>query len=226
MSPQRRAAVRWVVNLVEPLIPEPDRAERAAALEAACRASPGWAALFFAGLVSDLAGTLPGSDPWRALSGRVGQVTVGAHPPRVDGAAHPDGRAFGTWQDGADLLEPVYADVELDPALSALSAGLSPGAAALLAAAGYGWDQAHRVAEALGERVVTAGPDAVRWALHRRRAYGVLSDPWPIESAYRWSWRADQHVAGRTWDSGAVAMSLVEESVEALSHLGLAGEQD
>lgn len=57
--------------------------------------------------------------------------------------------------------------------------------------------------------------DAVRWALHRRRSLGVGadSDPWPLESIYRWSWRADRIADGDDWPVDQVEVGILTHHV-------------
>ena len=228
MSPQREAAVHWVVTLVEPLLASADRDRYLQGMREACAASPGWAAVFFGGLVADLVLTLPERDPWRALSARVGSTTVGPRPPDLDGAVTAAARPFGAWTDAEDLLTPVYERVELDPSLSGLTSGLAPHAAALLAGAGYGWQAGRQIALAVAAGdlagLFDAGHAAASWALHRRRSYGVVDDPWPVESAYRWSWRAEQEIAGKQWPLEPVQEAIDEERVESLLRDGAIGD--
>lgn len=112
--------------------------------------TPDWAATFFGGFAADVMLTLPEVDPWRLLSGKVGSFTVGPRPPAEDGAVTRVGEKFGTVRNGFDRLPPMYDDPRNDPYLVALTPDLSPAAAAVLAAAvlaaaGYGWEQANEM---------------------------------------------------------------------------------
>lgn len=57
--------------------------------------------------------------------------------------------------------------------------------------------------------------DAVRWTLHRRRSLGVSvdADPWPLESVYRWAWRADRIADGDAWPVDQVEVGILTHRV-------------
>lgn len=57
--------------------------------------------------------------------------------------------------------------------------------------------------------------DALRWVIHRRRAYGVgiEADPWPTESVYRWSWRADRIADGDDWPIDQIAAGIAMHQI-------------
>ena len=132
---------------------------------------------------SGASGAAPGSTA--ALSG----ASAAPEPPRW-----PSGRAFGTWRDGADLVELAWGSPERDPAFAPLADDLAPGAARVLVAAFCGWRAALAEARALLEAAPPhAGlVDALRWACWRRRAYGLVpaEDVWPYESVHHWAERA------------------------------------
>ncbi|WP_157038549.1 hypothetical protein [Nostocoides jenkinsii] len=210
--PPSSAALGWSLTLVEPLLPTERRALFEAAMHEVVVRTPDWAATFFGGFATDVMLTLPEVDPWRLLSGKVGSFTVGPRPPAEDGAVTRVGEKFGTVRNGFDRLPPMYDDPRNDPYLVALTPDLSPAAAAVLAAAGYGWEQANEMllaasvtpgeAEASdvkvlrrrtpADRLFVVGSEAVRWAIHRRRSYAGKDDLWPLEAASRWAWRADR----------------------------------
>lgn len=236
--------VDWGLSLTEPLISLRARnraASEIASLHVHHRAQ---ARLFWAGVCSDIVRTLPVRDPWRQLSARYGARTVGPNPPPVNGALDPDGRPFGTWHDAADLTPLVYATPSDDPALAALvDDDLTPAAAAILAAAAGGWrvcldmittveetpspvtaelagvtDLATRESYRRGEslhRAREACEQAIRWAVHRRRAYIGPADAWPAESVFRWGWRACRAMEGKGWPDDEIETAIAEERVTA-----------
>lgn len=180
-----------------------------------CLADAPWAAAFLGGLVSDLVGSLPQQDPWRQLSGRVGQCTCGAAPPGQDGAVRADGAPFGTVADALDRMPALFRNPEDDPQLAALASPIGSAGAAVVAAAGTGWECARDMLLAVRDRMppadvvaldswragqmCTAGAEAARWSLHRRRSYRGMDDTWPAESAFRWAWRAGHLAVSGTW---------------------------
>lgn len=232
------------MTLTEPLLPTGARATFEDDFADLCLTAPKFVARFAGGVVSDLVLTLPERDPWRNLSWRLGERTGGELPGASDGALRPDGAPFGTWQDAADLIQPLFADPDVDPGLVALSAGLSAPAAALLASGASGHQVARDVALAVAERTApapdqdvaeslvvpdrfavawaanelrTAAVDAIRWLVHRRRAYLGEIDAWPTESVFRWAWRADREVGGFDWDGSDIARGIESETVAQLA---------
>ena len=194
-------AVRWAACLTEPLLSTRARVAADDEMRARAAGDPGWAAAVFAGVLADVLTTLPPDDPWRHLSARIGGLSIGT-PPRAEpgaGAWRRDragGRhRFGTWRDAADLTEPVLtapADVRSDPGVAALADPLSPAAAAVLAFAARGRAESRSAVDALdGRSVFEAGADALRWAVHRRRAYRGPGDLWPVEAMTLWAARAE-----------------------------------
>lgn len=213
------------MTLVEPLLPLAVRMSAHDDMNAVCRARPHWGAAFLGGVAADMIRSLPDGDPWRNLSARLGTLTMGGEPPAEPGAVRPDGVPFGTWHDMEDLVGLVFDAPEVDVALAAVAEPLSPAAAAVIAFASLGWEAAGRalraahatgVPDGSGEEVVypeklrasvagramyEAGSAAIRWGIFRRRAYGqvAVDDPWPVESCFRWSWRADQITSQLDW---------------------------
>lgn len=197
--------------------------------------------LFLAGMLSDMMGTLPPSDPWRALSGRVELNLVGTLVPDVDGAVTADGTPFGTWRDALDVTPLIHASPVDDVGLTALAAeDLHPHAAAILAASAYTWRTALAFIEAVensgppasqGAQVMEISPGvawqigarahharecataALRWAVHRRRSYRGAEDTWVGESAFRWAWRSNRMADGRGFSDEDVTAAIVAESL-------------
>ncbi len=101
------------MTLTEPLL-SPDRPQRVESAFADLAANqPRW----LAGVLADIAGTLPRDDPWTHLSGRIGRLTIGPEPPETDGACHAGGQSYGSCTDGADLVALVFERPEVDAGL-------------------------------------------------------------------------------------------------------------
>jgi hypothetical protein len=226
------------VTLTEPLL-SPDRRQRVETAFADLASSrPRWLVNWAAGVLADIAGTLPRYDPWTRLSGRLGRLTVGLEPPANDGACHAGGQPFGTWSDGADLVALVFERPEIDAAFAALADPLDPMASGLVAFAGHGpsWsDVLPAVVEAWrlttgadlpdAHTATRADPEAVRawleqltgairWLAWRRRAYGVGQvDLWPHEACVRWSSYASEAAADRPLDEEAISAAISDEAV-------------
>jgi len=196
-------AVRWAAGLTEPLLSTAARVAADEAMRGRAREDPGWAVLLFGGALADVLTTLPPEDPWRHLSARIGDLSIGT-PPRTDPGtgAWRRGSAggwhrFGNWRDAVDLTGPVLEtrEVQGDPGLAALADPLRPVAAAVLAFAARGRGEARAAVAALGgdgAAVFEAGAEALRWAVHRRRAYRGPGDLWPLEALTEWAAAAEQ----------------------------------
>lgn len=250
--PAPRPAVLWAVGLLEPLIGLERRQSIETEFHQWCRRHPERAVLWFAGTTSDLAETLPGDDPWRKLSARIGTgvsaITRGPEPPSSTGAAN--GKPFGTWRDATDLIEPTFDDPNLDVCLAALAEPLSPAAAALLAFAFDGWSAASDAAWAIyrasavpdeaqqadaprpafgelrsidlttspatypgADALVAAGQAALRWLVHRRATYTGSDDPYVIESAWHWAFRADDVKPASKWEPTLDDLDRLEDRI-------------
>lgn len=169
-----RAAARWMLTLVEPLLSLEDRFDIEQDMGRAVANHPRWGAAWFAGMLYEVAATLPAGDPWLELSvrldyalagrahvsdpvepGSAGEETVPGASGRVPsktGAVLPSGNPFGTWESLADMvpgLDTVGPDE--DRALVAVATPMDPTAAALLGLAASREDgDPDRVARALG----------------------------------------------------------------------------
>jgi hypothetical protein len=213
-------AIQWGAGLVDPLLSIDRRVADEQAMVELGRADPAWVRVFFAGLLSDLGGTLPSDDDWRGASARIGQTTVGPKAPTTDGAVGKDGRPWGSWRDSLDVIDSIFGPPETDPELTALSEGLLPAAAALVVASMYGWKTCREVAAAAAENA-SAGEfhqiavSAIRWVAHRRRSYGFPNnDPWMVESFIAWAWRANDVVAGNPVDESEIDRAIRQERVK------------
>lgn len=228
-EPMMTTLVQWAQTLYDPLLHHLARSRIESAFAKAHRTEPDRIHLFLAGLIAEAIGTLPATDPWRSLSARCGNITVGEHPPEVDGAVRDDdGQPFGTWRDAIDILGLEAATPWDDSALAALTEPLAPGAAAILAAAPHGWRAVARLirqVQIVGDRPTLpeefdglpfasdpeylaahdlsharmCAVDALRWSCHRRRAYLGRNDPWLEDSSTMWAWRATRRSLQLGW---------------------------
>lgn len=232
----------WGASLSEPLLPLRQHAKVEDQLARAQLADHDMVHMFLAGMLADIVLTLPEHDPWRHLSGRIGTLTIGDNPPMSTGANGAEGFPFGTWRDAVDVVPLVHSSPFDDPGLMALACeDLSPTAAAILASGAGGWRVALRFITQAWNIGPESGNDfsgvtdmvtrqsyekgaklhytrgaacaAIRWAIHRRRAYLSPSDPWPSESAFRWAWRASRTASGRTWSDEDVERAIAAEAI-------------
>lgn len=237
-------AERWAFTLVEPLISTAERHELDKAMVVAIANRPTWGCAWFGGTISDMMVTLPRRDPWRNLSATIegpkDQVLhCGDTPPEHTGASMDD-KPFGTYEDADDLSEAIFEDPTIDIATIALANPLEPLSAALLAFASGGWERSIEACEAAWSSLAptpvgllmlseternaatlraagsffTAAAQALRWAIHRRRSYGIIEDPWPIESAWNWTIRAHKIANGQPWATSDLELSLNQERLD------------
>lgn len=200
-------AARWAVCLSEPLLSLAQRQQLEA--DMARLVDDGeWGAHFCGGVLADLALSLPDNDPWRHLSGRLGELATPTPPPGPGpGAWAVSGRVFGVIDDAEDLLPPTFSDPLTDPALAALAPGLTPEPAALIAFATVDWQACGKACALLSGDLYDSFATAVRWLVHRRRTHlGVdtTGDTWPTESIYRWTQRATAITTGADWSPGQI----------------------
>ena len=195
-------AVRWAVALTEPLLSTRARVAADDAMRDRAAADPEWAATLFGGVLADVLTTLPPDDPWRHLSARMGDISIGTPPAAEPGTGawlrNPEGRwqRFGTWRDAADLTgrsrtPPTCGRTRRSQRWPNPSnrppprCWRSPPAAAPSPATR--WPRWART----GRWCSTAGADALRWAVHRRRAYRGPGDLWPVEALTEWAAAAE-----------------------------------
>ena len=173
-SVQRRAVLEWATTFLDACAPDDMRIGVKASLASAAAADPHSVATALGGLASDMAATLPASDPWRSVP--------------------PD--AFGSVEDHTDLI-PEFGDGDrlgADWPLYAVKGGLSPNAVAIVLGA---FDRDGLI-DLLREQIdhhpdVAMGDfaDAMRWLVFRRRSYtGDYVDIWVLKSATYWAERA------------------------------------
>ena len=217
-------AVRWAAGLTEPLLSTAARVTADDAMRGRALVDPQWAVTLFAGVLADVLTTLPVDDPWRHLSARIGGLSIGT-PPGSDPSAGAWRRGsaggwhrFGSWRDAADLV-PETGDLRADPGTAALVEPLRPEPAAILAFAARGRAESAAAVGSLGPdgaAVFEAGAEALRWAVHRRRAYCGPGDLWPVEALTEWA-------AGAERRAPAVRPVPARELIAAGSYRELAG---
>lgn len=148
----RRAPVaRWVITLSEPLISTRQRTIADRQMARFISRNSRWATAWFAGVISDIAETLPPDDPWRRLSAyadfaliSLGESSAdpdtwaeftnphGEPAPGVTGAVCPGGEAFGTVRDSTDLVMSELGPADLDIGLAAVSEDVDSLTAAII----------------------------------------------------------------------------------------------
>ncbi|MHB8318100.1 MAG: hypothetical protein ACYDEP_02545 [Acidimicrobiales bacterium] len=208
--PERIAAQRWAILLVEPLCSLEQRQNVEGAFFATVVTKPEWWTVYISGVLADIVGTLPDDDPFRF-------ITL-----RPDGSADwtDDRPQFGTWESATDVIEPSSDAPTLDPSFLAIEDPLPPLASGLICRAFAGWgavvDPLSETLQHHGNRktfdVATA---AIRFAQHRRRSYGLPADDvWPVISGFMWAWRAHWVVDGRLLDEAQIASAIVTEKIQ------------
>lgn len=204
---------RWVVALCEPLLETDARVEIEERMVDLATSHPHWFAAWLSGFLSDIVRSLDPEDPWRNLAVVDGQVV------------HPDKSPFGTWVDASDIAHVSMADIRADLGLAALEKPLSEKAAQLVAVAAAGWDKTLTWCEANIVTGASLDPDegasffktasaALRWAVHRRRMFYGLEDPFVQVSGVSWIARADKMTSGESWDESRAARHLEANKVQ------------
>jgi hypothetical protein len=185
---------RWAVTLVEPLIETPARAEIERQVAALAHVEQRYFATYISGVLADLLDGLPTMDPWRRTSASEGMIYS------------KDGSPFGTWVDGADLLPREHTDLAADLNLAALASPLTDASARMLHSASGSWSKCRRTMQLQYREVQPStsyfgdASSAVRWAIHRRRAYVGTEDAYVAVTCIAWIGRAERIVQGRSWD--------------------------
>lgn len=200
-----RLAAHYATTITEPLLTLTVRVQYEDDFARAYRVDPPWARMVLAGVLSDLVRTLATKDPWRAMSARYGAWTVGPNPPVRNTAVLRDGRTKLTdWRIQTDLLGQPMHGTDVDPSYAPLHARrIAVGTAVVLAGGAHGWGSAATATTLMGERAgLDAATEAITWALHRRRCYGVPADDSFVRLSFsRWSNIAyDYEVLGRPLD--------------------------
>lgn len=228
---RRHEVARWIVSWSEPLLDETARVKIATDMGHFIDRNSEWSVAFLAGVLTDLAQSLPTNDPWRHMAGLIDlrQVATGipaedknmrlarrserAPLPGLTGAITVEGRPFGTRRDAADLIAPGASDVSTDLSMAAVAVNLSPLAAALVAFASHdpktvqvvlGQTLHHLwmanvgsvMPQTAGQAMFEAASSAIRWLIHRRRAYTGIDDTFPNIVGLSWIAKADRVNAG------------------------------
>ena len=169
------AVLEWATTFVDACAPDDMRIGVKVSLASAAAADPDTVATALAGLASDMAATLPATDPWRSVP--------------------PD--AFGSVEDHTDLI-PEFGDGDrlgADWPLYAVRGGLSPNAVSIVLGAFDREELIDRLRQQITQHPDMAMADfgdAMRWLLFRRRAFtGDYVDLWVLKSAAYWVGRAD-----------------------------------
>ncbi|ACL42342.1 hypothetical protein Achl_4391 (plasmid) [Pseudarthrobacter chlorophenolicus A6] len=204
---------RWVVALCEPLLETEARIQIEAQMVELVSRKPHWFAAWFSGFLSDVVRSLDPQDPWRNLSIVEGQTV------------HPDRSPFGTWVDASDVVHVSIEDIRADLGLAALEKPLNENAAQLISVAAQGWDATLTWCEANLVTAATLPPEqgaeffktasaALRWAIHRRRLFSGIEDPFVQVSGVSWITRADKMTSGEPWDEARAARHLEANKVQ------------
>lgn len=204
---------RWIVALCEPLVDTAARVEIDEHMVRLVSSHPHWFAAWAAGFLSDVVQSLDPDDPWRNLQIVDGQVV------------HPDRSPFGTWVDATDIVHVSIEDIRADLGLAALEHPAGDEAARLLSVAARGWDptltwlETNMVTSAVLSLDEGAGffrtvSSALRWAIHRRRLFSGLEDPFVQVSGVAWISRADKMTSGEPWDEARAARHLASNKVQ------------
>ncbi len=164
----------WAVGLIEPLIDPGDRVAVAGRIRAQFASHTARATIVMAGVLADVADSLPADDRWRAADATTG---------------------FGTWRDGTDLIDVDTVRIREDLGLAALARPLDTDAVGLVVAAFQGFDAVTTVIGSLADPV---GPfmRAASWLVWRRRAYLGDGEPLPLLSVSVWLRQAQRAAAG------------------------------
>lgn len=209
--------LRWAITLMEPLLSPRILSERLTAMDGLIQSRPDWARVFFAGAISNITQTLPSDDPWRRASARLGSTVVGRSPPEDTGATAESGDRFGTWHDFEDVTPMTFGAVEDDPQLAAAEVPLDGSAAAIMVISFGGWRELHSALVREADFVAHLHwdcRDALRWALLRRRSYGLPpDDDWVWQSCFSWAIRASNLIKGEPADDQEIEQEICAERI-------------
>lgn len=213
-QPDTGWVTRFVVALCEPLLDTEARQEIDENLINLIAARPQWFAAWLSGFLSDVVRSLDPEDPWRNLTVKDGKALL------------PDGTPFGSWVDATDIVKASVEDLRSDLGLAAMATPLSDHSAVLLATAAQGWHKTlHWIESNLVLHAALDRDDArqyfkiavgaLRWAIHRRRLFAGMEDPFIPIAGVSWVNRADRMIAGEPWDESRAARHLQSSSVAA-----------
>lgn len=193
-------ALGLATTYLEPLIPIPHRVNLTTEWNAAWDIHPDWARTTIAGIISGLIRSLAPEDPWLQASGRYGVLRIGDRHLSRNGAVLPDGQPLNDWRSCADLLGMPMHDLSTDPCYIPAAWGIKNAEAAfLLAWARTGWlDTKAALCEMDADRAREAAKEALKWAIYRRRCYGLAADDgWTRVQFSKWALRAYSYEISR-----------------------------
>lgn len=166
---RRQVVARWVATTTNGLTSTAARSVAEEAMRQVGDEEPAWMLTYFAGVLSDLAASLPAEDPWRSMSAVI--VTGRGRGHRLVRHGSTDGPLLAARQDetGAwlasgqpltspvsmtDLLVPATDDLDADPAFVMYVEGIDPLPAALAAFAFHSPGEVRAVLETVHESLV------------------------------------------------------------------------
>lgn len=171
------AARRWSLTFIDPLIGPGQLHSINAEWRAQMADHRSWVQVWFAGVISEVAGTLPAKDPWRRS------------PPR-------------SWTDAVDIADPGSDAPGLDPVYVALADPLDELSSDLISVAFSGWRPLSQhiatLTDTVGQdRSFDLCVDALRWCIWRRRAYiPPTPETWVMVTMWAWSFRSPALAGG------------------------------
>ena len=231
-----QTVARWVVSLCEPLISTSERAQLDEQMSALSLDNAEWLNTWFAGTLCSTVLSLPREDPWRKLSAafypanetKTHIFEFDSVPiPQVTGA-RSKGKSFGTRRDHTDMIVPEFNDWLTDLQLAAVTKELDPWSSTLVGFAGGGFDTTRSVmnemhAEIVDQRKAQLNPatkdmfyvlsEALKYVIHRRRAYVGSDDEFVWSKGFQWIARTDQIISGRAFSTEQLLEDIVDLKV-------------
>jgi hypothetical protein len=189
---------RWVVSLTTPHYSLRTRLQIEDNMRAFARRMPDYHAVIMGGVLHELVVCFDPRDPFRNLyRDHTGVIRL------------PGGEALGSSHNAVDLTPASNRDVARDVALAPMAEPLSDSSVELYFHASRSWEDARRFLIAHANRdgagevqqnAFEVAEDAIRWALLRRKAYGLDGDSFVSVTAIAWAKRASVIVAGEPFD--------------------------
>jgi hypothetical protein len=153
-----------------------------------------WCVVWFAGVMSEVAGTLPAKDPWRRS-------------------------APVTWADAIDIADPGSEAPGFDPVYVALEDPLDERSSSIIAVAFDGWDVlaghiAGLIEDVGADRSFDLCADALRWLIWRRRAYmPPTPETWVMITMWSWAFRSPPLSNGSRAFDDEIALAITEHQL-------------
>ncbi len=185
------AARRWSLVFIDPLIAPAQRNAVDSSWRSQMVDAPSWCVVWFAGVIAEIAGTLPAIDPWRQS------------PPR-------------SWDDAIDIADPGSEAPGLDPVYVALADPLDEKSSEMITLAFAGWELLSEYIAALRETVgadelFDLCTDALRWLIWRRRAYmPPTPETWVMVTMWSWAFRSPALADGSGEFDEEIALAITE----------------